>query len=170
MGVVVSLVVKVVMEIGVVNCLLESFDVYKQYLDGLVFKLVMFMCLIFDVVCLVSCCIVFVEGEDEWVLCVMQVVFEEMIEILILIGCFEVIVVCCECVGLKICFEVDFKIVNFENDLWYCDYWGIYYDLMVCKGVIFDFVKVIMCINIIVIGVVMVQCEEVDSLICGMFG
>lgn len=33
-----------------------------------------------------------------------------------------------------------------------------------------DLVWVIMCINIMVIGVIMVYCGEVDSLICGIFG
>lgn len=44
-------------------------------------------------------------------------------EQLILIGCLDVVIVCVECVGLKICSGVDFDLVNLENDLWYCDYW-----------------------------------------------
>lgn len=169
-GVVFSVVVKVVMEIGVVIRLFEDINVYKCNLDGLVFCLVLIMCLVFEVVVIVCCRIVFVEGEDEWVLCVVNVMLEEMIDMLILIGCFEVIEMCVECVGLLICFGCDFEIVNLENDLCYCDYWGIYYELMVCCGVMFEVVCVIMCINIIVIGVVMVYCNEVDSLICGIFG
>jgi malate dehydrogenase (oxaloacetate-decarboxylating)(NADP+) len=170
MGVVASSVAKAAMETGVVKRPLESLDAYKQHLDGSVFKSAMLMRPIFDAARSASRRIVFAEGEDERVLRATQAVLEETTETPILIGRPEVIAARCERAGLKIRPEVDFKIVNPENDPRYRDYWGTYHDLMARKGVTPDLAKAIMRTNTTAIGAVMVQREEADSLICGTFG
>ena len=170
MGVVASSVAKAAMETGVAKRPLESLDAYKQHLDGSVFKSAMLMRPIFDAARSASRRIVFAEGEDERVLRATQAVLEETTETPILIGRPEVIAARCERAGLKIRPEVDFKIVNPENDPRYRDYWGTYHDLMARKGVTPDLAKAIMRTNTTAIGAVMVQREEADSLICGTFG
>ena len=170
MGVVASSVAKAAMETGVAKRPLDSLDAYKQHLDGSVFKSAMLMRPIFDSARSASRRIVFAEGEDERVLRATQAVLEETTETPILIGRPEVIAARCERAGLKIRPEVDFKIVNPENDPRYRDYWGTYHDLMARKGVTPDLAKAIMRTNTTAIGAVMVQREEADSLICGTFG
>jgi malate dehydrogenase (oxaloacetate-decarboxylating)(NADP+) len=170
MGVVASSVAKAAMETGVAKRPLDSLDAYKQHLDGSVFKSAMLMRPIFDAARSASRRIVFAEGEDERVLRATQAVLEETTETPILIGRPEVIAARCERAGLKIRPEVDFKIVNPENDPRYRDYWGTYHDLMARKGVTPDLAKAIMRTNTTAIGAVMVQREEADSLICGTFG
>lgn len=170
MGVVASSVAKAAMETGVAKRPLDSLDAYKQHLDGSVFKSAMLMRPIFDAARSASRRIVFAEGEEERVLRATQAVLEETTETPILIGRPEVIAARCERAGLKIRPEVDFKIVNPENDPRYRDYWGTYHDLMARKGVTPDLAKAIMRTNTTAIGAVMVQREEADSLICGTFG
>jgi malate dehydrogenase (oxaloacetate-decarboxylating)(NADP+) len=76
----------------------------------------------------------------------------------------------CERAGLDIRPDVDFKIVNPENDPRYRDYWGTYHEIMARQGVTPDLARAIMRTNTTAIGAVMVHRGEADSLICGTFG
>ncbi|MFT4742994.1 MAG: malate dehydrogenase (oxaloacetate-decarboxylating)(NADP+), partial [Yoonia sp.] len=99
-----------------------------------------------------------------------QAIMEETTDKPILIGRPEVIERRCERAGLKIRPQVDFEIVNPENDPRYYDYWNTYHDIMARKGVTPDLAKAIMRTNTTAIGAVMVQRGEANSLICGTFG
>jgi len=114
--------------------------------------------------------IVLAEGEDERVLRAAQAIMEETTDTPILIGRPEVIEHRCERAGLKIRPQVDFQIVNPENDPRYRDYWGTYHELMARRGVTPDLAKAIMRTNTTAIAAVMVHREEADSMICGTFG
>ena len=95
---------------------------------------------------------------------------EETTDKPILIGRPDVIAQRCERAGLKIRPDVDFELVNPENDPRYHDYWGTYHSVMERRGVTPDLAKVIMRTNSTAIAAVMVQREEADSMICGTFG
>lgn len=167
---IVFVVVKVVMDFGVVMCLIVDFDVYIEKLSEFVYKINLFMKFIFFQVCKELKCVVLVEGEEIWVLYVIQeLVFLGLVK-LILVGCLSVIEMCIQKLGLQIKVGVDFEIVNNEFDLWFKEYWSEYYQLMKCCGIIQEQVQWVVISNIMVIGVIMVYCGEVDVMICGIIG
>ncbi|APO86276.1 NADP-dependent malic enzyme [Marivivens sp. JLT3646] len=170
MGVVASAVAKAAMETGVAKTPLDDMAEYKKRLDGSVFKSALLMRPVFEAARTASRRIVFSEGEDERVLRAAQAVLEETTETPILIGRPEVIERRCERAGLKIRPQVDFEIVNPENDPRYYDYWTTYHSLMERQGVTPDLAKAIMRTNTTAIAAIMVQRVEADSMICGTFG
>ena len=170
MGVVASAVAKAAMETGVAKTPLDDMAEYKKRLDGSVFKSALLMRPVFEAARTASRRIVFSEGEDERVLRAAQAVLEETTETPILIGRPEVIERRCERAGLKIRPQVDFEIVNPENDPRYYDYWTTYHSLMERQGVTPDLAKAIMRTNTTAIAAIMVQRGEADSMICGTFG
>jgi malate dehydrogenase (oxaloacetate-decarboxylating)(NADP+) len=170
MGVVASAVAKAAMETGVAKTPLDDMAEYKKRLDGSVFKSALLMRPVFEAARTASRRIVFSEGEDERVLRAAQAVLEETTETPILIGRPEVIERRCERAGLKIRPQVDFEIVNPENDPRYYDYWKTYHSLMERQGVTPDLAKAIMRTNTTAIAAIMVQRGEADSMICGTFG
>ena len=170
MGVVASAVARAAMETGVAARPIADLDAYKQKLDGSVFRSAMLMRPVFEAARAASRRIVFAEGEDERVLRAAQAIMEETTEIPILIGRPDVIARRCERAGLPIRPDVDFEIVNPENDRRYRDYWETYHALMERRGVTPDVAKAILRTNTTAIAAIMVHRNEADSLICGAFG
>lgn len=170
MGVVASAVAGAAIDTGIATRPIADMDAYKANLDASVFKSSMIMRPVFDAARSAERSIVFAEGEDERVLRAAQAIMEETTDKPILIGRPEVIERRCERAGLKIRPQVDFQVVNPENDPRYYDYWNTYHDIMARRGVTPDLAKAIMRTNTTAIGAVMVQRGEADSLICGTFG
>ena len=169
-GVVAGAVAKAAMETGVATRPVEDIDAYRATLDGSVFKSAMLMRPVFEAASTAERKIVYAEGEDERVLRVAQAVMEETIDKPVLIGRPDVISARCERAGLTIRPNVDFEVVNPENDPRYRDYWQTYHSIMARRGVTPDLAKAIMRTNTTAIGAVMVERGEADSLICGTFG
>lgn len=170
MGVVAGAVAAAAIATGVATRPIADMEAYKANLDASVFKSSMIMRPVFEAARTAERNIVFAEGEDDRVLRAAQAIMEETTDKPILIGRPEVIERRCERAGLKIRPQVDFEIVNPENDPRYYDYWNTYHDIMARKGVTPDLAKAIMRTNTTAIGAVMVQRGEADSLICGTFG
>ncbi|TJZ82262.1 NADP-dependent malic enzyme [Paracoccus hibiscisoli] len=170
MGVVSSAVARAAMETGVATRPLEDMTAYKQKLDSSVFRSAMIMRPVFEAAATTERRIVFAEGEDERVLRAANAMLEETTDVPILIGRPEVIAMRAERAGLPIRPDVDFQIVNPENDPRYRDYWETYHGLMARRGVSPDIARAIMRTNTTAIGAVMVHRDEADSLICGTFG
>ncbi|MCG6111036.1 MAG: NADP-dependent malic enzyme [Paracoccus sp.] len=170
MGVVSSAVARAAMETGVATRPLEDMAAYKQKLDSSVFRSAMIMRPVFEAAATTERRIVFAEGEDERVLRAANAMLEETTDVPILIGRPEVIAMRAERAGLPIRPDVDFQIVNPENDPRYRDYWETYHGLMARRGVSPDIARAIMRTNTTAIGAVMVHRDEADSLICGTFG
>ncbi|QIE41970.1 NADP-dependent malic enzyme [Meridianimarinicoccus aquatilis] len=170
MGVVATAVAGAAMKSGVAERPLENLAQYKADLDGSVFKSAMIMRPVFQAASKASRRIVFAEGEDERVLRAAHAVIEETTETPILIGRPDVIATRCERAGLTIRPDVDFAVVNPENDPRYRDYWETYLSLMERSGVTPDLARAIMRTNSTAIGAIMVHREEADSMICGTFG
>lgn len=170
MGVVAGAVAAAAIATGVATRPIADMEAYKANLDASVFRSSMIMRPVFEAARTAERNIVFAEGEDERVLRAAQAIMEETTDKPILIGRPEVIERRCERAGLKIRPQVDFEIVNPENDPRYYDYWNTYHDIMARKGVTPDLAKAIMRTNTTAIGAVMVQRGEADSLICGTFG
>ena len=169
-GVVAGAVAKAAMDTGVATRPVDDIDAYRKKLDGSVFKSALLMRPVFEAAATAERRLVYAEGEDERVLRVAQAVMEETIDKPVLIGRPDVIAARCERAGLTIRPEVDFEVVNPENDPRYRDYWQTYHTIMARRGVTPDLAKAIMRTNTTAIGAVMVHRGEADSLICGTFG
>ncbi|WP_405405429.1 NADP-dependent malic enzyme [Paracoccus sp. Ld10] len=170
MGVVSSAVARAAMETGVATRPLDDIAAYKQKLDGSVFRSALIMRPVFEAAATATRRIVFAEGEDERVLRAANAMLEETTDVPILIGRPDVIATRAERAGLPIRPDVDFQIVNPENDPRYRDYWETYHGIMARRGVSPDIARAIMRTNTTAIGAVMVHRAEADSLICGTFG
>ena len=169
-GVVSTAVAGAAMETGVATRPLEDLDAYRQKLDASVYKSALLMRPIFEAAGTAARRIVFAEGEDDRVLRATQTILETTIEQPILIGRPEVSEVRCKRMGLDVRPGQDFSVVNPEDDPRYRDYWGSYHEIMKRRGVTPDLAKKIMRTNSTAIAAVMVQREEADSMICGLFG
>ncbi len=169
-GTVATAVAKAAMETGVATRPIADIAAYKRGLDGSVFRSALIMRPVFEAAATAKRRIVFAEGEDERVLRAANAMLEETTDVPILIGRPEVIEMRAERAGLPIRPNVDFEIVNPENDPRYRDYWGTYHELMARQGVTPDIARAIMRTNTTAIGSVMVHRGEADSLICGTFG
>lgn len=163
-------VVQVVMDLGVVLCLIEDMGVYCDKLVQFVYCISLMMKLVYDCVCSDKQCVVYVEGEEEVVLQVVQNVVDDGLVYLILIGCLEVIELCIECFGLCLKIGENVEVININDDLCFNEYWQYYYGLIGCCGVIVVVVKNLMCLCLILIVVVMVVCGEVDVMLIGIVG
>ena len=170
MGVVATAVARAAMESGVATRPLADIHAYKRHLDGSVFRSALIMRPVFEASATAARRIVFAEGEDERVLRAANAMLEDTNDVPILIGRPEVIEMRAERAGLPIRPNVDFEIVNPEDDPRYREYWETYHSLMARRGVTPDIARAIMRTNTTAIGAVMVHRNEADSLICGCFG
>ena len=170
MGVVATAVARAAMESGVATRPLTDIHAYKRHLDGSVFRSALIMRPVFEASATAARRIVFAEGEDERVLRAANAMLEDTNDVPILIGRPEVIEMRAERAGLPIRPNVDFEIVNPEDDPRYREYWETYHSLMARRGVTPDIARAIMRTNTTAIGAVMVHRNEADSLICGCFG
>ena len=141
MGVVAGAVAKAAIDTGVATRPIDDMDAYRANLDASVFKSSMIMRPVFEAARSAERSIVFAEGEDERVLRAAQAIMEETTDKPILIGRPDVIARRCERAGLTIRPQVDFQIVNPENDPRYFDYWNTYHDIMARQGVTPDLAR-----------------------------
>ncbi|HUF55722.1 MAG TPA: NADP-dependent malic enzyme [Thermohalobaculum sp.] len=170
LGEIASAVVEAAMRTGVARRPVEDLGAYKHALDGSVFRSAMLMKPVFEAARSAHRRIVFAEGEDERVLRACQSMLLEGVDRPILIGRPEVIHHRVERAGLELRPDVDFEIVNPNDDPRYRDYWETYHRLMERRGVTPDLARLVIRTNATAIGAVMVRRGEADSLICGTFG
>ncbi|MBL4928564.1 NADP-dependent malic enzyme [Fuscibacter oryzae] len=169
-GVVASAVAKAAMESGVATRPLPDLEIYRQKLNGSVFKSALIMRPVFEASRQADLRIIFAEGEDERVLRAANAMLEETTDKPILIGRPEVIAIRAERAGLPIRPDRDFEIVNPESDHRYRDYWTTYHELMQRRGVTPDIARAVLRTNTTAIAGVAVHRGDADSMICGTFG
>jgi malate dehydrogenase (oxaloacetate-decarboxylating)(NADP+) len=114
--------------------------------------------------------VIFAEGEDERVLRAAQVLLEEEIAKPILIGRPQIIEARLKRYGLRVRPDVDFEVVNPEDDPRYRDYVDDYFRIVGRRGVIPEAARTIVRTNQTVIGALAVRRDEADALICGVEG
>jgi malate dehydrogenase (oxaloacetate-decarboxylating)(NADP+) len=114
--------------------------------------------------------IVFAEGEDERMLRAAQVVVDEGLARLILVGRPAVVERRIERHGLRIRPGTDFELVNPESDPRYRDYWTEYHRLTERRGISLQFAQMEMRRRHTLIGAMMVQRGDAEGMICGTFG
>ncbi|MCT7665754.1 NADP-dependent malic enzyme [Shinella kummerowiae] len=114
--------------------------------------------------------VIFAEGEDERVLRAAQILLEENTALPILIGRPQIIETRLKRYGLRVRPNVDFEVVNPEDDPRYRDYVEDYLRLVGRKGVNPEAARTIVRTNQTVIGALAVKRGDADALICGVEG
>jgi malate dehydrogenase (oxaloacetate-decarboxylating)(NADP+) len=114
--------------------------------------------------------VAYAEGEEERVLRAVQVVVDEGLARPTLIGRPEVIAARIEKFGLRLKQELDYDIVNVENDHRYRDFWMSYHRMTERKGVTVQVAKIEMRRRLTLIGAMLLHKGEVDGMLCGTWG
>jgi malate dehydrogenase (oxaloacetate-decarboxylating)(NADP+) len=114
--------------------------------------------------------VVFCEGEEERVLRAAQIVVDEQIARPTFIGRPAIIAQRVEKFGLRLKEELDYDVVNVEQDHRYRDFWQTYHRMTSRKGVTAQMAKIEMRRRLTLIGAMLLQKDEVDGMICGTWG
>ncbi len=110
------------------------------------------------------------EGEEERVLRAAQIVSDEGLARPTLIGRPAVIAERIEKFGLRLKEELDYDIVNVEEDSRYRDFWQTYHRMTERKGITVQVAKIEMRRRLSLIGAMLLHKDDVDGLICGTWG
>jgi malate dehydrogenase (oxaloacetate-decarboxylating)(NADP+) len=111
--------------------------------------------------------VAYAEGEDERVLRACQVVVDEGLARPTLIGRPAVIAARIERFGLRLKEELDYDVVNVEQDPRYHDFWTTYHRMTERKGITASVAKIEMRRRLTLIGSMLLHKGEVDGLLCG---
>ncbi len=110
------------------------------------------------------------EGEEERVLRAAQIVSDEGLARPTLIGRPTVIAERIEKFGLRLKEELDYDVVNVEDDHRYRDFWQTYHRMTERKGITVQVAKIEMRRRLSLIGAMLLHKGDVDGLICGTWG
>ncbi|HEX4333207.1 MAG TPA: NADP-dependent malic enzyme [Usitatibacter sp.] len=163
-------VAKAAMDSGVATDPIKDFPAYVQKLNEFVYHSGLIMKPIFAAAKESPRRVVFSEGEDERVLRAAQVVVDEGLAKVILVGRPAVIERRIERFGLRMKPGVNLEVVNPESDQRFRDYWMGYFKLAERRGVSQDLARIHMRQSTTLIGAMMIHRGEADGLICGMTG
>jgi len=114
--------------------------------------------------------VAYAEGEEERVLRAAQIVVDEGLARPTLIGRPAVIAKRVEKFGLRLREELDYDVVNVEQDHRYRDFWQTYHQMTERKGVTAQMAKIEMRRRLTLIGAMLLHKGDVDGLICGTWG
>jgi malate dehydrogenase (oxaloacetate-decarboxylating)(NADP+) len=114
--------------------------------------------------------VAYAEGEEERVLRACQIVVDEGLARPTLIGRPAVIAQRIEKFGLRLKEELDYDVVNVEQDRRYRDFWQTYHRMMERRGVTEQIAKIEMRRRLTLIGGMLLHKGDVDGLICGTWG
>ena len=114
--------------------------------------------------------VAYAEGEEERVLRACQIVVDEGLARPTLIGRPAIIAQRIEKFGLRLKEELDYDVVNVEQDHRYRDFWQTYHRLMERRGVTVQIAKIEMRRRLTLIAGMLLYKGDVDGLICGTWG
>jgi malate dehydrogenase (oxaloacetate-decarboxylating)(NADP+) len=115
-------------------------------------------------------CVAYAEGEDERVLRACQIVVDEDLARPTLIGRPAIIAQRIAKFGLRLQEELDYDVVNVEQDHRYRDFWQTYHRMAERRGVTEQLAKIEMRRRLTLIGSMLLHKGDVDGLICGTWG
>ena len=110
------------------------------------------------------------EGEEERVLRACQIVVDEGLARPTLIGRPAIIAQRIEKFGLRLKEELDYDVVNVEQDSRYRDFWQTYHRMTERQGTTVQIAKIEMRRRLTLIGCMLLEKGDVDGLICGTWG
>jgi len=114
--------------------------------------------------------VAYAEGEEERVLRACQIVVDEGLARPTLIGRPAIIAQRIEKFGLRLKEELDYDVVNVEQDHRYRDFWQTYHRMTERKGVTVQMAKIEMRRRLTLIAGMLLHKGDVDGLICGTWG
>jgi malate dehydrogenase (oxaloacetate-decarboxylating)(NADP+) len=114
--------------------------------------------------------VAYAEGEEERILRAAQIVVDEGLARPTLIGRPAIIAQRIEKFGLRLKEELDYDVVNVEQDHRYRDFWQTYHRMTERKGVTVQVAKIEMRRRLTLIGSMLLHKGDVDGLICGTWG
>ncbi|MBP6406003.1 MAG: NADP-dependent malic enzyme [Ramlibacter sp.] len=114
--------------------------------------------------------VAYAEGEEERVLRAAQIVVDENLARPTLIGRPAIIAQRIEKFGLRLKEELDYDVVNVEQDRRYRDFWQTYHRMTERKGVTAQMAKIEMRRRLTLISAMLLHKGDVDGMICGTWG
>ena len=114
--------------------------------------------------------VAYAEGEEERVLRACQIVVDEGLARPTLIGRPAIIALRIEKFGLRLKEELDYDVVNVEQDHRYRDFWQTYHRMTERRGVTVQMAKIEMRRRLTLIAGMLLHKGDVDGLICGTWG
>ncbi|MGZ5226852.1 MAG: phosphate acyltransferase, partial [Burkholderiales bacterium] len=114
--------------------------------------------------------LVYAEGEEERILRAAQVVVDEGIARPVLIGRPDVIEVRIERLGLRLRRNVNYELIDPDNDPRYREYWTEYHRLAARRGVTPGIAKQEMRRFPSLIGAMLIHMGDADAMLCGVLG
>ncbi|RMF15958.1 MAG: NADP-dependent malic enzyme [Alphaproteobacteria bacterium] len=163
-------VAKAAMESGVATRPIKDFDAYRRRLENIVFRSGTLMQPIFEAARRIRKRLIFAEGEDERVLQAAQIMVDDGLAEVTLVGRPEVVAMRIERAGLRLRPGEDVAIVNPHSDARYREYWTLYHRLMERKGVSPDEARTVVRTNNTVIAALALRRGEADAMVCGPVG
>ncbi len=164
-------VAKAAFESGVALRPIADMDAYRERLQSFVYASGTTMKPIFNAAKkAVKKRVAYSEGEEERVLRAAQIVVDEGLARPTLIGRPAIIAQRIEKFGLRLKEELDYDIVNVEQDHRYRDFWQTYHRMTERKGVTTQVAKIEMRRRLTLIGSMLLYKGDVDGLICGTWG
>ncbi|MBB1604209.1 NADP-dependent malic enzyme [Variovorax sp. UMC13] len=164
-------VAKAAAESGVAMRPITDLDAYRDKLQSFVYASGTAMKPIFDAAKRATKKrVAYAEGEEERVLRAAQIVVDEGLARPTLIGRPAIIAQRIEKFGLRLKEELDYDIVNVEQDHRYRDFWQTYHRMTERMGTTVQTAKIEMRRRLTLIGAMLLHKGEVDGLICGTWG
>ena len=164
-------VAKAAAESGVAARPIQDLDAYRDKLQSFVYASGTTMKPIFDAAKRAPRKrVAYAEGEEERVLRAAQIVADEGVARPTLIGRPAIIAQRIEKFGLRLKEELDYDVVNVEQDHRYRDFWQTYHRMTERKGITVQVAKIEMRRRLTLIGAMLLHKGEVDGLICGTWG
>ena len=158
-------------ECGVAARPIQDLDAYRDKLQSFVYASGTTMKPIFDAAKRAPRKrVAYAEGEEERVLRAAQIVVDEGVARPTLIGRPAIIAQRIEKFGLRLKEELDYDVVNVEQDHRYRDFWQTYHRMTERKGVTAPIAKIEMRRRLSLIGAMLLHKGEVDGLIAGTWG
>ncbi|MEZ5646743.1 MAG: NADP-dependent malic enzyme [Burkholderiaceae bacterium] len=114
--------------------------------------------------------VAYAEGEEERVLRACQIVVDEGLARPTLVGRPSIIAQRIEQFGLRLKQDLDYDVVNVEQDHRYREFWQTYHQLMERRGVTAQLAKIEMRRRLTLISTMLLRTGEVDGMICGTWG
>ena len=114
--------------------------------------------------------VAYAEGEEERVLRACQIVVDEGLARPTLIGRPAIIAQRIAKFGLRLREELDYDVVNVEQDERYRDFWQTYHRMTERKGMTVQYAKIELRRRLTLIGAMLLHKDYVDGLICGTWG
>ncbi len=149
----------------------KDMEAYKQRLQSFVFASGTMMKPIYEAAkAALRKRVAFAEGEEERVLRACQIIVDEGVARPTLIGRPAVVAERIKKFGLRLREELDYDIVNVEQDARYRDFWQTYHRMTERKGVTQQLAKIEMRRRLTLIGAMLLHKGEVDGMICGTWG